>query len=169
MTFKLSQRSLDKMEGVDENLVAVVKSAIHNTKVDFGVIYGLRTMEEQRKLVDAGKSQTMKSKHLDGRAVDLVAYIGSSVSWELNLYDEIADAMKEGAEAAGVKIRWGAAWTIDDFGDYDGTAEHAMTSYIDTRRSQGRRPFIDAPHFELMPQDVTVKVDPLPSMSSRTQ
>jgi hypothetical protein len=35
-------------------------------------------------------------------------------------------------------------------GAYDGTAEHAMCSYIDTRRSQARRPFIDAPHFELM-------------------
>ena len=54
------------------------------------------------------------------------------------------------AEAAGVKLRWGAAWTIDDLGDYPGTAEHAMVSYIDTRRSQSRRPFIDAPHFELM-------------------
>jgi hypothetical protein len=31
MSFKLSQRSLDKMNGVDENLVAVVKAAIHNT------------------------------------------------------------------------------------------------------------------------------------------
>jgi len=28
--------------------------------------------------------------------------------------------------------------------------ESAMNDYIDTRRSQGRRPFIDAPHFELM-------------------
>jgi len=25
-----------------------------------------------------------------------------------------------------------------------------MNSYIDLRRSQGRRPFIDGPHFELM-------------------
>ena len=37
----------------------------------------------------------MKSKHLEGRAVDLMAYIGGRGSWELNVYDEIADAMKE--------------------------------------------------------------------------
>jgi hypothetical protein len=79
-----------------------------------------------------------------------MAYCNGGGRWELNLYDEIADAMKEGAEAAGVKLRWGAAWTIDDLGAYDGTAEHAMCSYIDTRRSQARRPFIDAPHFEIM-------------------
>jgi hypothetical protein len=28
--------------------------------------------------------------------------------------------------------------------------EEAMNEYIDLRRSQGRRPFIDAPHFELV-------------------
>jgi len=25
-----------------------------------------------------------------------------------------------------------------------------MNSYVDVRRAEGRRPFIDAPHFELM-------------------
>jgi len=71
VSFKLSKRSLDKMEGVDSNLVDVTKRAIELTKVDFGVIYGMRTEEEQAKLVAAGKSQTMKSNHLVGRAVDL--------------------------------------------------------------------------------------------------
>jgi len=27
--------------------------------------------------------------------------------------------------------------------------EEAMNAYVDLRRSEGRRPFIDAPHFEL--------------------
>ena len=114
------------------------------------MICGLRTIDEQRALVAKGASQTMKSKHIDGNAVDLMAYCDGSGRWELNLYDEIADAMKEGAEAAGVKLRWGAAWTIDDIGAWEGTAENAMNSYIDVRRSQGRRPFIDAPHFEVI-------------------
>ena len=92
MAFKLSNRSLAKMEGVDESLVAVVKRAIELTKVDFGVIYGLRTVEEQEKLVAAGKSQTMKSKHLEGRAVDLMAYVDGKGVWELNVYDDLCDA-----------------------------------------------------------------------------
>ena len=29
-------------------------------------------------------------------------------------------------------------------------SEDAMNAYIDLRRSQGRRPFIDGPHFEVM-------------------
>ena len=149
MGYKLGNRSLSRLQGVNDDLVTVVKYAIGVTKQDFSVICGMRTFSEQQELVRKGASQTMKSKHLDGNAVDLMAYCDGG-RWELNLYDEIADAMKEGAEAAGIKLRWGAAWTIDDLGAWEGTAENAMNSYIDTRRSQGRRPFIDAPHFEVV-------------------
>lgn len=150
MSYKLGKRSLEKLEGVDERMQSVVRYAISVTKQDFSVICGLRTIEEQRALVAKGASQTMKSKHLDGLAVDLMAYINGRGSWELNLYDDLADAMAEGANTVGVKVRWGAAWHIDDIGSWEGSAEDAMNSYIDLRRSQGRRPFIDGPHFELM-------------------
>ena len=97
----------------------------------------------------------MRSKHLlqdDGfsHAVDVVAYVGPDVSWELNLYDNICDAFKQAAEETGASVKWGAAWSEGDIRSYSGTAEDAMMAYIDLRRSQGRRPFIDAPHFELM-------------------
>ena len=150
MGFKLSERSMAKLEGVDSRMQDVVKEAITLTKVDFGVICGMRTEDEQRELVAKGASKTMKSKHLDGLAVDLMAYIGSRASWELNLYDDIADAMAEAARDNNVKIRWGAAWHIDSIADWDFTMQDAMNSYVDLRRAQGRRPFIDGPHFELM-------------------
>ena len=150
MAFKLSQRSLDKLEGVDSNLVDVTKRAIELTKVDFGVIYGMRTEEEQAKLVASGKSQTMKSNHLIGRAVDLMAYVDGKGCWELNVYDDLCDAMKAAAEELDVAVKWGAAWSEGDIRTYPGTAEDAMMKYIDLRRSQGRRPFIDGPHFELI-------------------
>ena len=150
MSFKLSQRSLDRMQGIDERMISVVKFAITATKTDFGVIQGMRTLEMQKALVAKGASQTMKSKHLDGLAVDLMAYIEGRGSWELNLYDDLADAMKEGANVAGVAVRWGAAWHIPDIRKWEGTMEDAMNAYVDRRREQGRRPFIDGPHFELM-------------------
>ena len=53
--------------------------------------------------------KTMKSKHLEGKAVDLMAYIDGRASWELNLYDEIADAMKEASKETEVNLRWGAS------------------------------------------------------------
>ena len=150
MSFKLSERSLSKLEGVDSSLVAVVKRAIELTKVDFGVIYGMRTVEEQEKLVAAGKSQTMKSNHLIGKAVDLMAYVDGKGVWELNVYDDLCDAMKAAAEELGTPVKWGAAWSEGDIRTYPGTAEDAMMKYVDLRRSQGRRPFIDGPHFENM-------------------
>ena len=150
MSFNLSTRSLGKLEGVDDTLVEVVKEAINLTKVDFGVTFGMRTLEEQQKLYDSGRSQTMKSKHLDGRAVDLVAYFGFDISWELNVYDDICDAMAEAARRHTLAVKWGAAWSEGDIRMYTGTAEDAMNAYVDLRRSQGRRPFIDAPHFEMM-------------------
>lgn len=150
MGFKLSERSMAKLEGVDSRMQDVVKEAITLTKIDFGVICGMRTEDEQRELVAKGASKTMKSKHLDGLAVDLMAYIGSRASWELNLYDDIADAMAEAARNNNVKIRWGAAWHVDSIADWDFTMQDAMNSYVDLRRAQGRRPFIDGPHFELM-------------------
>ena len=150
MAYKLSTRSQERLMGIEPELKEVVYEAIKVTKIDFGVIEGLRTEEKQKQLVESGASQTMKSKHLEGRAVDLMAYIGGIGSWELNVYDEIADAMKEAAVKVDVAVRWGAAWTVTDIREWEGTMEDAMNSYIDTRRSQGRRPFIDAPHFELM-------------------
>ena len=150
MTYKLSTKSQERLMGLEPELKEIVYEAIKVTKVDFGVIEGLRTEEKQKQLVESGASQTMKSKHLDGRAVDLMAYIGGRGSWELNVYDEIADAMKEAAIKVDVAVRWGAAWTVTDIREWKGTMEEAMNSYIDTRRGQGRRPFIDAPHFELM-------------------
>ena len=148
MTYKLGKRSNERLEGVDERMQAVVRSAIGQSKQDFSVICGLRTIEEQRKLVAKGASKTLKSKHLDGLAVDLMAYVDGG-RWELNLYDEIADAMKQAAIDCDVSVRWGAAWHINDIREWDGNMEEAMNAYVDLRRSQGRRPFIDAPHFEL--------------------
>tara|TARA_R110000868_G_scaffold232992_1_gene486723 strand:- start:1515 stop:1970 length:456 start_codon:yes stop_codon:yes gene_type:complete len=150
MTYKLGKGSLSKLEGIDERMIAVVNYAITVTKQDFSVICGMRTIEEQKVLVAKGASQTMKSKHIDGLAVDLMAYVNGG-RWELNLYDEIADAMSEGAREVDVPIIWGAAWSVPNIARYsEGNMEDAMNSYIDLRRSQGRRPFIDGPHFELV-------------------
>tara|TARA_Y100000114_G_C11746412_1_gene321856 strand:- start:820 stop:1287 length:468 start_codon:yes stop_codon:yes gene_type:complete len=154
MVFKLSQKSLDKLNGVHPDLVKTVERAIELTDTDFGVIYGVRDLETQKRLFSTGKSQTMASKHLiqdDGysHAVDLMAYDGSNPSWDIVDYDNIANAMKKASEEVGSSIKWGASWHIDNICDFDGSMEEAMNEYIDLRRSQGRRPFIDGPHFEL--------------------
>jgi peptidoglycan L-alanyl-D-glutamate endopeptidase CwlK len=155
MSFKLSNRSLGKLKGVHPDMVATVKRAIELTKVDFGISCGLRTVEEQKRLVATGRSQTMNSKHIPqsdeySHAVDCLAYVDGDVVWEINVYDDICDAMAAAAKETGASVKWGAAWSEGDIRAYNSTAEAAMNAYIDLRRSQGRRPFIDGPHFELM-------------------
>lgn len=147
--FTLSDRSKSRLEGLEPKLIAVTELAIDYTKIDFGVTCGLRTVAEQQELVDSGASQTMNSKHITGHAVDVVAYVGPRITWELNVYDDIAEAFKTAAMELDVTLRWGAAWHIADIREWGGTMEDAMNSYTDLRRRQGKRPFIDAPHFEL--------------------
>ena len=67
-----------------------------------------------------------------------------------------ADAMAEAARKFDIGVCWGAAWATPsdpypmDISKWDGSMEDAMNAYVDLRRSQGRRPFIDEPHFELI-------------------
>ncbi|STL62039.1 putative phage PS3 [Escherichia coli] len=69
------------MQGVNPDLVKVTRRALEISEVDFGITEGLRSRYRQKQLVATGKSQTMNSRHLTGHAVDVVAYIGSQVSW----------------------------------------------------------------------------------------
>ena len=150
MTFALSARSLSRLEGVDPRLVAVVKRAIELTTVDFAVSEGLRSPARQEELFNQGATQIrVGGKHVVGQAVDLVAILQGRASWELNLYDNIADAMRTAAFEKQVPLRWGAAWNVPDIRLWPGTMEEAMNFYIDARRKEGKRPFIDAPHFEV--------------------
>lgn len=110
MAFKLSQKSLDRLSGVHPDLVAVVKRAIEITDVDFAVLEGVRSKARQEQLIKAGASQTMRSRHLTGHAVDLGAYVGGSVRWDWPLYDKIALAMKAAALELQVAIEWGGDW-----------------------------------------------------------
>ncbi len=145
MTFYLSKKSLSILDTVNPPLQEVTQLAIKKSRVDFGVICGVRTMSEQQALVDSGASKTMKSKHLEGNAVDVMAYVGSRGSWEITLYDDIADAFKAAAVELDIGIRWGAAWHIPDIREWFEPMQAATDNYVDVRRKEGKRPFIDAP------------------------
>ena len=110
MAFELSQRSIDRMKGVNPDLVNVVKRAAALSDVEFIVTEGLRTPERQAQLFKAGATRTLKSKHLVGRAVDLAAVVDGKVRWDWPLYSKLADSMKRAAEILNVRIEWGGDW-----------------------------------------------------------
>ena len=108
--YKFSKRSLDNLKGVDERLVKLMEEVLSISPYDFGITEGLRTIEKQKEYVRTGKSQTMNSYDLKGKAVDIVVYKDGEVTWDLKYYKEIANIVKETATEKGLKITWGGDW-----------------------------------------------------------
>jgi hypothetical protein len=127
MAFKFSQRSLDRMVGVDQRLVDVAARALEISPIDFGIPQdgGIRTDDRQFELYSMGKSKadgyTKKSRHQSGDALDVYAYVDGKASWKKEHLAIIAAAMLQAAIESGVKVKWGGHF----------------------------KSFYDAPHFEL--------------------
>lgn len=151
MPYHLGKRSRRRLMPLHPDLRAVVERAIRLTEVDFTVVQGMRTEEEQEKLVRAGASKTMDSRHLTGHAVDLGAWIDGDVSWHWPLYYQIARAMQQAARELNVPLRWGGCWDkkMSEYGD----PADAVADYTERRRKAGKRVFLDGPHFELPRSD----------------
>lgn len=110
MSITLGTRSLSRLEGVHPDLVRVVKRAAAMSDLDFTVLEGLRTLERQKKLFAEHATTTMRSRHLDGHAVDLAPMIGGEISWDWPLYHRLEKIVKAAAAAEGVLIEWGGDW-----------------------------------------------------------
>lgn len=105
-----SERSKTKLQGVDPRLVHIAELALQRSPFDFGITCGLRTIEEQRNLVHEGKSRTMKSKHLEGRAIDIVIYINGKANWDVDNYRKVSQVFKQVATEEDIQIEWGGDW-----------------------------------------------------------
>jgi peptidoglycan L-alanyl-D-glutamate endopeptidase CwlK len=105
-----SARSEKNLVGVHSDLVRVMRRALEIAPVDFMVIEGLRTVERQKQLVAKGASQTMRSRHLTGHAVDIAPVVGGTIRWDWPLYDRLAVAVKQAAREVSVQIEWGGDW-----------------------------------------------------------
>jgi len=109
--YHLGKRSRTRLAGVHPDLVVVVATAITMTGIDFTVLEGRRSIGRQRELVLKGASQTLRSRHLTGHAVDLGAYVDGQVRWDWPLYHKINKAMQQAADYCDVNIEWGGNWT----------------------------------------------------------
>ena len=110
MAFKFGQKSLQKLNCVHPDLIAVMQLAISRSDVDFSIIEGLRTVAQQKKYVASGASKTMKSRHLTGHAVDIAPYVGGKIRWDWPLYYKLAPIIKQAAKELNIPIEWGGDW-----------------------------------------------------------
>ena len=138
MSNNFSQQSLDRLNGVHPALqdLCFAVLPVHDCKV----IYGLRTVAEQQKLVEQKLSKTMNSKHLMqpdgfGHAVDLAPY---PIDWDnTKRFYYLAGMMMAFAPLhlpKGYTLRWGGDWDMDN--DLDD------------------QKFMDLVHFELRKVDI---------------
>ena len=107
---ELSELSKKRLEGVEERLKAIVIECASRCLFPFNVSEGLRSVEQQREYVRQGKSRTMNSKHLTGKAVDLYPLSMDRKQVDWSRFEELADLMFQVASDQGTEIVWGGNW-----------------------------------------------------------
>lgn len=136
MSIVLGARSLARLDGVHPDLVRVVKRAAAISAIDFTVLEGLRSLERQKQLLASGATRTMKSRHLNGHAVDLGVMVGKEVRWDWPMYIALAKVLQQAAAQENIPIRWGGSWKL-------------LSSTPDISAKVLSRTFPDGPHYEL--------------------
>lgn len=155
MGFQLDTVSIQRLVGVHPDLVKVVRDCAANGTLPFkfGVSEGLRTLAQQELDVARGFSQTMKSRHLDGHAVDLAPLRtnpqGQTVmSWAWPPFYVLASQMRAASIRMSVPVVWGGVWDME-LASIIGDMEAASDGYVARARAKGERGFLDGPHFQL--------------------
>ena len=125
------KKSKSKLDTVHSDIRRVMEIAIQH--VDFTVIYGHRSKQEQDALyAEGGKTQVKfpNSKHnsLPARAIDIAPY---PIDWANHKrFTYLAGIIMGIAASEGVKMRWGGDWDMDN--------------------NPANETFWDAGHFELI-------------------
>jgi hypothetical protein len=102
--------SLEKLSHVHPDLRRVTLRAAEISSRPFQVTEGCRTRERQRKLVEAGVSRTLSSRHLTGHAIDFVPLVDGIPCWNWPPFRDVAQAFSQAARELGVSIIWGGNW-----------------------------------------------------------
>jgi peptidoglycan L-alanyl-D-glutamate endopeptidase CwlK len=108
---RFGNRSKKRLRGVDTRLISVLNEVVKY--YDLTILEGKRTEERQEELVAKGASKTMKSKHLEGKAVDVAPY--PIPDWK-DTYQFIymAGRVMQEADRLGVTLRYGGDWDMDE-------------------------------------------------------
>lgn len=124
---KFSKKSLQRLATCDPRLQEICYEAIKT--IDFTVICGHRSQQEQDKAVKEGKSRLKwpHSKHnsFPSKAVDIapIKYRNSRafIDWEdLDFFRSLSGLMKDIAKEKGIAITWGGDWkTLVDMPHYE--------------------------------------------------
>jgi len=114
--FRLSQRSVSRLNGVHPDLVKITKLALKKSKYDFGISEGVRTQALQDYYVSKGRSTTRHGLHLiqkDGYSHAIDFYVldeRGKVTWKIGYYRKVMQAFVHAAIELGYPIDLGGLW-----------------------------------------------------------
>jgi peptidoglycan L-alanyl-D-glutamate endopeptidase CwlK len=157
MGYKLGKKSKAELQRVHPILIDIVECSLQSSLVDFSVHDGLRSPNEQNSLFKRGVStldgyNKISQHQLQdtgyGHAVDLVPYINGKLRWEWKPIFSIALAVQVASEVIGANVRWGGCWKIITNSEL--SPEKMHYEYLKRKALQGKKPFADGPHFELI-------------------
>jgi peptidoglycan LD-endopeptidase CwlK len=114
--------------GVQPEIIQVLELA--RPRAVFIVVQGVRTIEQQRQLVAAGRSRSMRSRHLTGHAVDLAPWQNldadravdpDEIDWDdFAGFRALSRVILTAARELGVELVWGGNWpTLRDGPHYE--------------------------------------------------
>lgn len=116
MSFEFGEKSKKLMIGVDMRLIEIAEHALSISLIDFGIPNsgGVRLVIEQQELFALGVSKAdgvnRRSRHQDGLALDVFAYVDGKASWKKAELAMIAAAMLQSASNLGHSLYWGGLW-----------------------------------------------------------
>lgn len=114
--YKLSKRSLSRLEGIDTTLLEILIVGIKYSPYDFGIPTdgGRRSDDDQNRMYLIGASQLdgyiNKSYHQTGKAFDIYLYINGKASWDIDKLEKVAKHLIMIAKAFNVELTWGGDW-----------------------------------------------------------
>lgn len=124
---KYSKKSLNALAGVNGKLIMVMMAAITDSPIDYAITEGYRTEKRQKELYENGRKNNKKivtykdgiirrSKHQEGKAVDIVPYVDGKYDWNnVAAYKVIIEHIKAIAKELNIEIRSGGEWNMGDW------------------------------------------------------
>lgn len=134
--YQFSERSKKNLEGLHPTLKKLMQLSIGNSPIDFTVVHGVRTAEEQKALYEQGRTvpgsivtnfdgYTKQSNHQIkedgfGYAVDIYPFVDGKVQVnDAKSLIRISEHIKAVARLNGIKIEWGGDWTMRDYPHFE--------------------------------------------------
>lgn len=106
----LSQTSLTRLNTVHPDIQKVIRRYLEIGTIPITVLEGIRDIATQKEYVSKGVSQTTRSRHLTGHAIDIAPVVNGQPSFSWPLYYKLAAAIKQAAKDVGITLEWGGDW-----------------------------------------------------------